>query len=89
MDRLGTCCAQLDYFDWSVPPYDPDMLLSERVVAEEVRDNHDNSYTRPDVLPARRNEATHRPKSPPIGNTRSQMKPFPDEPDVISVGQKV
>ena len=31
MNRPTMCCARLDDFDWVVPGYDPDLLLSERV----------------------------------------------------------
>ena len=54
LDRSGTCCAQLDDFDWIVPPYDPDTLFSGRDRAEEVADIDEDVRTLPDVFTGER-----------------------------------
>ena len=38
MNRPEMCCAQLDDFDWVVPHYDLDILLSERDIDVGVMD---------------------------------------------------
>ena len=43
MDRPGMCCAWLDDFDWVVPHYDPDTLLSGRDMEVGVADQ--SAYT--------------------------------------------
>ena len=38
MNRPAMCCARLDDFDWAVPDYDPDILLSGRDMEVRVTD---------------------------------------------------
>ena len=38
MNRPAMCCARLDDFDWVVPDYDPDILLSGRDIGVGVTD---------------------------------------------------
>ena len=49
MNRPGVCCAWLDDFDWVVPAYVLDLLLSEREIEVEVTDLDQDVL--PDVFP--------------------------------------
>ena len=46
------CCARLDDFDWVVPDYDPDILLSGRDIEVAVTDLTQDIRVLPDVSPA-------------------------------------
>ena len=42
------CCAQLDNFDWVIPPYDLDMMLPRPELDKESSDIKRNIYNVPD-----------------------------------------
>ena len=52
MDRPGMCCARMDDFDWVVPHYDADTLLSGRVMEVGVADINRDICVLPDSFPA-------------------------------------
>ena len=52
MNRPTICCARLDDFDWEVPDYDPDILLSGRDMEVGVTDVTQDIQVLPDVFPA-------------------------------------
>ena len=51
MNRPGMCCAQLDDFDWEVPPYEPDLILAGMNVDMGVTDVGRDVHILPDVFP--------------------------------------
>ena len=51
MNRPGMCCARLDDFDWVIPHYDPDMLLSGRDMEVGVTDISQDIRVLPDAFP--------------------------------------
>ena len=85
MDRPGTCCAQLDDFDWIVPPYDSDTLLSVDDMTIGVAGIHRDFRNLPDVLPARDAETAAMPITLPVGvNIGPQVIDDPDDPDLTN-----
>ena len=61
IDRPGTCWASLDNFDWIVPPYDSDTLLSGEDMTVGVAEIHRDFRNLPDVLPAKVDETAVMP----------------------------
>ena len=51
MNRTAVCCARLDGFDWVVPDYVPDILLSGRDIEVGVTDLTQDIHFLPDVFP--------------------------------------
>ena len=85
LDRSGMCCKQLDYIDWNITQDDSDKLLSERLVTDVGILNTDDVYTRSEVLPTRRNEATQNDDSPSSSWKGQQSHRLTSEPVVTSV----
>ena len=85
LDRSCMCCKQLDYIDWNVTQDDSDKLLSERLVTDVGILNTDDVYTRSEVLPTRRNEATQNDSSPSLSWKGQQSHRLTSEPVVTSV----
>ena len=56
MDRPGMCCARLDDFDWVVPQYDPDTLLSGRDMEVGVTDISQDIRVLSDAFPVMSNK---------------------------------
>ena len=50
MNRPGMRCAQLDDFDWVVPPYEPDMVLPGRDMDVGITDVGRDIHVLPDVF---------------------------------------
>ena len=50
-NRHETCCAQLDNFDWVVPPYDLAMILPRPELDEESSDVERDVCDVPDEFP--------------------------------------
>ena len=66
MNRPAMCCARLDDFDWVVPDYDPDILLSGRDIGVGVTDLTQDIQVLPDVFPAMFDETAAVPLSSPV-----------------------
>ena len=66
MDRPAMCCARLDVFDWVVPDYDPDILLSGRDIEVGVTDLTQDIQVWPDVVPAMLDETAAVPLPLPV-----------------------
>ena len=69
MDGPGMCCAQLDDFDWVVPHYEPNMLLSGRAGRDmevEITDIGWDICVLPDVLPVLFDETAAVPLPLPV-----------------------
>ena len=76
MNRPAMCCARLDDFDWAVPDYDPDILLSGRDMEVRVTDVTQDIQ---DVFPAIFDETAAVPMSlPVVGDTGPQVGPQVD-----------
>ena len=69
MDRPGMCCVRLDDFDWVVPHYDPDTLLSGRDMEVGVTDISQDIRVLPDAFPVMFDEKTAVPMSLPVDDT--------------------
>ena len=54
MNRPDVCCARLNDFDWVVPDYVPDILLSGRDIDVELTDLTRDIHVLPDVFPTGR-----------------------------------
>ena len=50
-NRPAVCCARLDDFDWVVPDYVPDILLSGQDIEVGVMDLTQDIHVLPDVFP--------------------------------------
>ena len=50
--RPAMCCVRLDDFDWVVPDYDPDILLSGRDIGIGITDLTQDIQVLTDVFPA-------------------------------------
>ena len=66
MNRPGMCCARLDDFDWVVPHYDPDTLLSRQDMEVGVPDINQDIHVLPDAFPVMFDEKTAMPMSLPV-----------------------
>ena len=87
MDRPGMCCARLDDFDWVVPHYDPDTLLSGRDMDVRVEDINRDNRVLPDAFPAMFDKTVAVPMTLPVD---VEMGPHvDDDPDVMLTGREV
>ena len=76
-----TCCAQLDHFDWVVPPYVLDMILPRPELGEESSDVERDVCDVPDEFPVGIDKAAVEPLClPEVVLTRLQVGCDPDLP---------
>ena len=66
MNQPGMCCAQLDDFDWAVPPCEPDMVLPGRDMDVGITDVGQDIRVLPDVFPVVVDETAVGPMSLPV-----------------------
>ena len=66
MNRSAMCCARLDDFDWVVPDYDPDILLSGRDRKVGVTDLTQDIRVVPEVFPVMFDETAAVPMPLPV-----------------------
>ena len=77
-NRHGMCCAQLDDFDWVVPPSDPDMILPGREMEVEISRYRDICVL-PDEFPVVVDKTAVEPLFlPVVVETRPQVGCDPD-----------
>ena len=90
MDRPRMCCAQLHEFDWVVPHYDPDTLLSGRDMKVGFADINRDIRVLPDAFPVMFDKTAAVPMTLPVDvEMGPQVDDDPDDPDKVVIRRDV